>query len=91
MTFFYPFFVAIKRDAEEIQLLILFGNRLRELRNLHGLTQEEMAHQAGFSRSYYTEIETGKRNVSLLNLYKLAQCLDMELKDLVNIEAGEGV
>jgi transcriptional regulator with XRE-family HTH domain len=50
------------------------------------LTQEEMAARAGFSRSYYTQVESGKRNVALLNLYRLAQSLEISLKDLLDIE-----
>lgn len=81
----YPF----DRDA----ILKRFGTHLRRLRLERGLTQEQlaMAIEAGFSRSYYTEIETGKRNVSLLNLYKLAECLQVSLIELVDFnEAEEG-
>ncbi|QTN01538.1 helix-turn-helix domain-containing protein [Sediminibacillus dalangtanensis] len=46
------------------------------------MTQEELADLAGFSRSYYTEIETGKRNISLLNIRRLAEALDIPIKDL---------
>ena len=71
-----------KRTAQEAEVLREFGDRLRALRIERGITQEELAAEAGLSRSYYTEIETGKRNVALLNLHKLAECLKIELKDL---------
>ena len=51
-----------KRTPQEEDILIKFGKYLRQLRIEKGLTQEDVAFQAGFSRSYYTEIETGKRN-----------------------------
>lgn len=62
---------------------------MRRLRLASGLTQEEVAHRADFSRSYYTEIETGKRNVSLLNLHKLAECFGVSLDTLLDLK-GEG-
>ncbi len=73
------------RTTDEELVLKQFGHRLRELRMSRGLTQEELAAAAGFSRSYYTEIETGKRNISLLNLRKLAQCLQVNLSTLLDI------
>lgn len=70
---------------DDREVLTQFGSHLRKLRLERHLTQEELAERAGFSRSYYTEIETGKRNISLLNLYRLAQCLEVSLKDLLDI------
>lgn len=46
-----------KRAAQEDDFLRRFGNRLRTLREARGLTQEELADDAGFSRSYYSDIE----------------------------------
>lgn len=71
------------------QILVRFGKKIRALRTEKGMTQEEMAERADFSRSYYTEIETGKRNVSLLNLYKLAKALEIPLSRLVNFDEEE--
>jgi len=45
------------------------------MRKQRGYSQEEFAEIAGFSRSYYTEIETGKRNISVLNLIKIIEAL----------------
>lgn len=67
-------------------LLKRFGGRLRELREARNLTQEELAEAAGFSRSYYTEIETGKRNISLLNLQRLAKCLNIKISELIDLD-----
>ena len=73
-----------KRIVADTEILRRFGERLRALRVARGLTQEDLAASAGFSRSYYTEIETGKRNTALLNLYRLAACLDISLTELLN-------
>lgn len=71
------------RSIKENKILNNFGERLRTLRLSRKLTQEELSALADFSRSYYTEIETGKRNISLLNLYRLADCLNVSPKDLL--------
>jgi transcriptional regulator with XRE-family HTH domain len=73
------------RANSDTEILKRFGDRLRQLRAGSDLTQEELAAKAGFSRSYYNEIETGKRNVSLLNLNKLAHCLNVSLSELLDI------
>ncbi|MEO8612463.1 MAG: helix-turn-helix transcriptional regulator [Chloroflexota bacterium] len=75
-----------KRTQHENEILKQFGVQLRQARIQYGFTQEELAVKAGFSRSYYTEIETGKRNISLLNMTKLADCLGISLSNLL----GEG-
>jgi transcriptional regulator with XRE-family HTH domain len=75
----------MSRTHDELEILTHFGERLRQLRLAKNLTQEELASLAGFSRSYYNEIETGKRNIALLNLNRLAQCLNISLSDLLDI------
>jgi transcriptional regulator with XRE-family HTH domain len=71
------------RTPQEEDLLNQFGEWLRLIRKRAGLSQEDLAAKAGFSRSYYTEIETGKRNISLLNLHRLATSLDINPADLL--------
>ena len=48
-----------------------------------GYSQEEFADIADFSRSYYTEIETGKRNVSVLNLIKIMEALKVDPNTII--------
>lgn len=74
------------RSRNDTKALHEFGVRLRRIRLARGLTQEELAAQAGFSRSYYTEIETGKRNISLLNIVRLAECLHVPPAELLKEE-----
>ena len=56
------------RSTEDKRYLEKLGDNIRSARKKAGLSQEEFADIAGFSCSYYTEIETGKRNISILNL-----------------------
>lgn len=59
-----------------------FGNRLRELRTKTGLSQEKFALKIGLDRTYYSSVENGKRNVSLQNIKKIADGLDVSLSEL---------
>ena len=65
------------------EFLQSFGNNVRKVRESKGLTQEALAFMAGLSRSYYTELELGKRNPSLLNIKKLADALSVSLSSLL--------
>ena len=69
------------------RILKRFGSHIRDIRKSRGLSQEALAMEADFSRSYYSEIELGKRNISILNMCKLAKCLDVSLKTLVDFES----
>ena len=55
-----------------------FGVRLRTLREQTGLSQEELASRAGLHRTYVGGIERGERNVSAVNIEKLAEALAVE-------------
>jgi transcriptional regulator with XRE-family HTH domain len=59
-----------------------FGARLRELRHARGISQEELAFRAGLHWTYVSSAERGKRNVSLINIEKLAKALDVGICDL---------
>jgi transcriptional regulator with XRE-family HTH domain len=56
----------------------LFGNRVRELRLQRKLSQEKLAELADLHRNYVGGIERGERNVSLLNIVKLAHGLKVK-------------
>lgn len=58
-----------------------FGLKVRNLRNRIGFTQEELAHKCGLDRTYIGGVERGERNVSLVNIHKLAEALNVNVKD----------
>lgn len=60
---------------------VQFGNRLRELREARGLSQEALAHEAGLDRTYISSVERGKRNISIENIERLAIALNVKIKD----------
>jgi len=72
------------RSAKDKQHLLKIGDNIRTVRKQRGYSQEEFADIVGFSRSYYTEIETGKRNISVLNLTKIMKALNVNPNEIIS-------
>jgi transcriptional regulator with XRE-family HTH domain len=64
-------------DETEVSIRRDFGSRVREVRLQAGLSQEELAHRAALDRSYIGGVERGERNVSLVNIHKIAKALEV--------------
>lgn len=62
--------------------LIKFGQRIRELQQKTGLSQEKFALMIGMDRTYFSSVESGKRNISLLNIKKIADGLEITVDKL---------
>ena len=62
--------------------LVLIGVQLRHLRVKKGFSQDELADIIGIDRTYIGGIERGERNVSSINLIRIAQTLDVEVGSL---------
>lgn len=73
---------------DETQLLNNFGVRVRSARLALGLSQEKMALDCGLDRTYVSSVERGKRNVSLVNIHKLASALGVTASDLLLENGG---
>jgi len=58
------------------------GNRIRELRSKTGLSQEKFAQKIGMDRTYFASVELGKRNISIQNIEKIANGLEVSLSEL---------
>ena len=63
---------------------ILVGKRVKELRNKLGISQEELADLVELDRTYITSVECGRRNISIVNIEKLATALKVTLKEFFN-------
>lgn len=60
-----------------------FGNRVRALRSARGWSQEDLAFRSGLDRSYIGGVERGARNVSLVNIHKIAAALETTPAELL--------
>ncbi len=65
-----------------------FGQRVRLLRKCKGFSQEQLALECGLDRTYIGGVERGERNISIVNIEKIAYGLDVPLKDLFDHEIG---
>ncbi|HFR2764906.1 helix-turn-helix domain-containing protein [Streptococcus iniae] len=59
-----------------------FGNRIKQLRQQTGLSQEKFAMKIGMDRTYYASVESGKRNISLQNIEKIAGGFGISISQL---------
>ena len=60
----------------------IFGICVRNFRTKTGLSQEKFALKIDMDRTYYASVESGKRNLSIVNIQKIASGLGVSLSDL---------
>lgn len=70
--------------VKDNERLSLFGLRVQLYRNRLGLSQEQLAAKANVHRTYIGTVERGETNITLLNIYKLAAALQVDVKELIN-------
>ncbi|WP_263362478.1 helix-turn-helix domain-containing protein [Flavobacterium collinsii] len=63
-----------------------FGNKIKALRENREYSIEYLANIANIDRTYISDIEKGRRNVSLLIIEKLAKALEVNIQELFNYE-----
>jgi len=63
------------------------GLRIKFIRNKKAISQNDLAFYAGLDRSYLAGVENGKRNISIINLEKIATSLDMSVKKFFEDES----
>jgi len=71
----------MKRD-----ILVKFGNKVRERRVALGLSQEALASRAGVHRTYVGMIERAEKNITLENIQKIAKALEIPLEKLMDLK-----
>lgn len=77
--------ISVKQDKDEH--LIAIGKAVREKRKALKMSQEALADYSGIDRSHMGKIERGERNVTFLNLLRIADALDCTPSSLL-IDAG---
>ncbi len=66
-------------------ILVKFGKRVKEIRTLRGLSQEQLAHLANVHRTYIGMIERAEKNITLINIEKIANALNIPINELLNL------
>lgn len=75
----------------ECNILMNFGKTIREIRLLKGISQENFADMCGLHRTYISDIELGKRNVSLENIEKMSTALGLKISQLFEEVENESI
>ena len=68
----------------------LFGRNVRGLRHYKGWSQEALAFECDLDRTYIGGIERGERNVSLLNICRIAKALGVDPRELMDFGLKDG-
>jgi transcriptional regulator with XRE-family HTH domain len=76
-------FLSVGPVGRPVQLLAAFGKAIRSFRESKGLSQELLADLADIHRTYIGDVERGERNISLVNMSKIAKALRVDLSVLI--------
>lgn len=60
------------------------GIRIKILREKNNISQKDLAYISNLDRSYIASVENGKRNISIINIEKIASALNLSLKEFFN-------
>ncbi|MDC0380373.1 helix-turn-helix domain-containing protein [Flavobacteriaceae bacterium] len=71
------------QEAKEI-LLVKLGNRIKTIRKSRNLSQKAMAEKCGMDFASYSNIENGKRNVTVFTLQRIIRVLKLSFNELFN-------
>lgn len=63
---------------------VLFGKRVRQLREKKGISQEQLGFDVGLHRTYIGQIERAEKNITLKNIEKIAKQLDVNVSELMD-------
>lgn len=69
-------------SQSDARVLKAFGATIKAKRDALGISQEELADRAGLHRTYIGGVEQGRRNLSLLNILKIAGALEVKPEEL---------
>ena len=73
------------------QLQQKIGNRIKTLRELKGISQQDLAAICNFEKGNLSRIEAGRTNPTISTLYKISQALEISISELVNFEKGDSI
>ncbi|MBC8487526.1 MAG: helix-turn-helix transcriptional regulator [Bacteroidetes bacterium] len=64
-----------------VNIRFQIGQRIKELREKADMSQKDLAYSADLDRSYIASVESGQRNVSIVNIEKIAKALNVTVKE----------
>ena len=67
-----------------VEIKSKIGNRIKELRDVKQMSQKDLAYASDLDRSYIASVENGQRNISIVNIEKIAIALGVTLKEFFN-------
>jgi transcriptional regulator with XRE-family HTH domain len=73
----------VSGQSEGAEALVRLGAAIRAMRSSRGLSQEALADAAGIDRSHMGKIERGERNVTFLNMARIAGALNVKVSELL--------
>ncbi|RAK50235.1 XRE family transcriptional regulator [Macrococcoides bohemicum] len=72
----------MKTNKNQKRILMTIGDNIRKYRLKKGWSQEELAFECDLHRTYIGAVERGERNITVLNLIKIKDKLNVRLKDI---------
>lgn len=73
-------------------VLLKYGQAIRAIRQSKSISQEQLADRSGLHRTYISDVELGKRNVSLENIEKIAYALNTNMSTIfIEVEKIESI
>ncbi len=72
-------------DEKKIEAIFLkkLGARIKNIRKKKGIRQNEIAWKCNFDKSSFSNIEAGKRNITILSLQKIANALEEPIENFI--------
>ncbi|TDL93352.1 XRE family transcriptional regulator [Macrococcus brunensis] len=67
-------------------ILVKIGSNIAQSRRSRGWSQEDLAFECGLHRTYIGGIERGERNITILNLFKIASALEVDMSEILRQE-----
>ena len=70
---------------ENKEFIKKIGLKLKVIRSLRGMSQDDIVNKLDIDKSYYSKVERGLTNPTLLYMKNLAEILDVKLEDIINV------
>lgn len=77
-TIVFKIIILLKKEKLNLDIIKVFGTNLKKYRKKKGLSQEAFAEKCGMHRTYISAIECYKRSISLENIQRIADALEIE-------------